>query len=74
MGYGHNPRHPIPNSVDDLEMVLRGGTKFAIVGIPFQRISVRVVPNHFESIFNFIDEFRDNFGGIRPANEEIGRG
>jgi len=72
MGNGHNPNHSIPNGVDDLEMVLRGGAKFAVVGITFQRVSVRMVPYLFKGILNFIDEFCDNLGGVGPAEEKIG--
>ena len=72
MGNGHNPRHPIPNGVDDLEMVLWGGAKFAVVRITFQWVSVGMVPYVFKGILNFIDEFCDNLCGVRPAEEKIG--
>jgi hypothetical protein len=72
MGNGHNPRHPIPNRVYNLEMVLRSGTKFAVVGITFQRVSVGMVPYLFKGILNFINEFSDNLGGVGPTEEKIG--
>ena len=69
---GHNPRHPIPNGVNDLEMVLGCWAKFAVVGITFQRISVGMFPYLCKGVLNFIDEFCDNLGGIGPVREEIG--
>jgi len=62
MGNGHNPRCPITNGVNDLEMMLGGRAKFAVVGITFQWISVGMIPYFCKGILNFIDEFSDNPG------------
>ncbi len=66
MSNGHNPRHTIPNGVNDLEMVLGCWAKLAVVGITFQRVSVGMVPYLFKGILNFIDEFCDSLGGVIP--------
>jgi hypothetical protein len=53
-------------------MVLGRWAKLAVVGITFQRVPVGMVPYLFKGIFNFIDEFGDNLGGVGPAEEKIG--
>ena len=72
MGNGHNPRYPVSNGVNDLEMVLVGGAELAVVGITFQRVSVGMVSYLFKGILNFIDELRDNLRCVRPVIKEVG--
>lgn len=72
MGNGHNPRHSFSNGIDDLEMVLGRGAKFAVVGVTFKWVSVGMIAYLFKGILNFIDEFCDNPGGIGPAEKKIG--
>jgi hypothetical protein len=72
MSNGHNPRYSVTNGVNDFEMVLGGGPKFAVVGITFQRVSVGMIPNLFKSLLNFIDELCDNLGGVGSTEKKIG--
>jgi len=68
----NDPGYIIPDGIDDLEVMFMRGTKFAVIGITFERISFRVVSNFLQGVLNFFNKFGDNLAHLRSMEEEFG--
>jgi hypothetical protein len=69
---GNDPDEIFPRHINDLEAVFASRPEFAVIEISLKRISVGVIFNFLESVFDFFNEFCDDLVRERLMEEVIG--